>query len=807
VEKMAYPLPDKPSIAVLAFVNMSGDPEQEYFSDGLTEEIITTLSKVSDLFVIARQSTFSYKGKSVKISQVAEELGVQYVLEGSVRKGEDRVRITAQLIDALTGRHLWADSYDREVKDILAVQDEITKEIITALEVKLTKGEQARLFAKGTDNVEAWALGAKAWKLATHYSKENNVKAREFLEDALKLDPDYAFLWTVQAQTHFVDGKLRWSKSPAESYKRAIECAKNALALDPEDPLAHSLLGTVYLYQRKYDEAIAEGQRAITIAPNFADGYSILAQIMLYSGRFEEALLLIEKGIRLYPNPRVFYPIVLVRIYVMLGRYEQALQTAKQLLERFRKGEGNPAWAHFFMMQAYMGLGREEEARAEAEEYLKLNPKASLERWSKVDPYKNPAHLERWLSAGRKAGLPEKPPLPLPDKPSIAVLPFVNMSGDPEQESLSDGVTVSIIAALSKTPRLLVISRSSTFTYKEKPVNVKEVSRELGVQYVLEGSVQRSRDRVRITAQLIDATTGHPRWSDRYDRDLKDIFALQDEITMKIITALRVKLTVGEEARVHAKSTDNLDAYLNYLQAFRWITHPTRKGIVQARQLLEEAIALDPNYADAYRQLGTTHWIEIIHGFSKSPSESLETAIKLTQKAITLDDSNGLAYSILGIYLTRRRQYDKAIKSGERGYALEPNSAVAVFLYAKILEFSDRPQEALPLCEEAMRLQPIPTNNLLRIYATILRSAGRYEEGIPLLKRAIDQESDDLLSHIVLTECYWLSGRKEEARSEVAEVLRINPKFSLERYEKTRPDKNRVKVKMRINALRKAGLK
>jgi adenylate cyclase len=745
--------------------------------------------------------------RPVKIKQVAEELGVRYVLKGSVRKGEDRVRVTAQLIDALKGHHLWSEGYDRELTDYLAVQGEIAKKIITALEVELAEGEQARVFARGTDNVEAWALGVKAWKLSVKYTKENMAKARELSERATKLDPKYSLPWVVQAQAHFIDARLGWTKSPAESYKLALECAKQAIALNEKDPMAYSWLGTIYLLQRQHEKAIVEGERAIALDPNFADGYAHLSQIMRYSGRFEEALMLIEKGIRLSPKPRLFYPFNLGRTYFDLGRYEDAIRIHKQILERCRKNEGPPRMGHLGLIVSYVELGRDEEARDEVEALLKVQPKYSLEAYRKHHPYKDPAHLERWLTALRDAGLPEKPPLPLPDKPSIAVLPFVNMSGDPEQESLSDGVTVSIIAALSKTPRLLVISRSSTFTYKEKPVNVKEVSRELGVQYVLEGSVQRSRDRVRITAQLIDATTGHPRWSDRYDRDLKDIFALQDEITMKIITALRVKLTVGEEARVHAKSTDNLDAYLNYLQAFRWITHPTRKGIVQARQLLEEAIALDPNYADAYRQLGTTHWIEIIHGFSKSPSESLETAIKLTQKAITLDDSNGLAYSILGIYLTRRRQYDKAIKSGERGYALEPNSAVAVFLYAKILEFSDRPQEALPLCEEAMRLQPIPTNNLLRIYATILRSAGRYEEGIPLLKRAIDQESDDLLSHIVLTECYWLSGRKEEARSEVAEVLRINPKFSLERYEKTRPDKNRVKVKMRINALRKAGLK
>ncbi|MGD9032635.1 MAG: adenylate/guanylate cyclase domain-containing protein, partial [Desulfobacteraceae bacterium] len=414
LEKMAYPLPDKPSIAVMAFANMSGDPEQEYFSDGLTEEIITTLSKVSELFVIARQSTFSYKGKPVKVRQVAEELGVRYVLEGSVRKGEDRVRITAQLIDALTGRHIWAEAYDRELKDILAVQSEITKEIITALEVKLTMGEQARLFAKGTDNVEAWALGIKAWKIFSKYSKENTTKARELLERAIKLDPNYPFLWMCLASTHFVDARLAWTKSQAESLKRAMEFTEKTLSLDPENPFAHSVLGNIYLFQRQHEKAIAEGQRAISLDPNFADGYALLAQTMRYSGRFEEALELIKKAIRLSPIHRAFYTLTLAAAYLSLERYEEAIQVSEQLIERWRRGECPPRWGYPRLILAYMGLGRDEEARAKAEELLRIVPTYSLERIPKMSPYKDSAHLERILNALRKAGLPETPPLPLP---------------------------------------------------------------------------------------------------------------------------------------------------------------------------------------------------------------------------------------------------------------------------------------------------------------------------------------------------------------------------------------------------------
>jgi adenylate cyclase len=351
--------------------------------------------------VIARQSSFSYKGKPVKVRQVAEELGVQYVLEGSVQTSGNRMRITAQLIDATKGHHLWSESYDREAKDIFAVQDEITKKIITGLEVKLTKGDQARVFGKGTENVEAWALGAKAWNLYLKFGKENQVKARELLERAIKLDPDYAFLWTVLAHTHYVDARHGWTKSRAESFKRAVECLKKALTLDQEDPIAHVMMGRIYLEQRQYEKAIAEGQRAISIDPNYADGYAGLAWIMHFSGRFEESLALIKKGMRLCPVPRgLTYPIVLGWNYIMLERYGEALPVFKQLLERCLRGECPPYAAHIQLVQVYMGLGREEEARAEAEEFLRLFPptwnagSVSSARWGypKLHPYHSPTN-------------------------------------------------------------------------------------------------------------------------------------------------------------------------------------------------------------------------------------------------------------------------------------------------------------------------------------------------------------------------------------------------------------------------------
>jgi adenylate cyclase len=271
----------------------------------------------------------------------------------------------------------------------------------------------------------------------------------------------------------------------------------------------------------------------------------------------------------------------------------------------------------------------------------------------------------------------EKMELPLPEEPSIAVLPFVNMSGDPEQEYLSDGITEAIIMALSKVEKLFVIARNSTFTYKNKPVKVQQVAQDLGVQYVLEGSVQKSADRIRITAQLIDARKGHHLWAERYDRALKDLFALQDEITMKIITALEVKLTEGEQALVAGSGTENLNAYLKILQARDLKRHQNVENNRKARRLAEEAIKLDPEYAQAYRWLSGTHLIDVWLGSTKSPQESLRTAMELAKKALSLDNSLGGAHGLLGNIYIMRKEHEKGIREAERAVELEPNGADA----------------------------------------------------------------------------------------------------------------------------------
>jgi adenylate cyclase len=400
----------------------------------------------------------------------------------------------------------------------------------------------------------------------------------------------------------------------------------------------------------------------------------------------------------------------------------------------------------------------------------------------------------------------EKMAFPMPDKPSIAVLPFVNMSRDPEQEYFSDGITEEIITALSKVPNLFVISHNSTFTYKGKPVMVKQVSEELGVRYVVEGSVRKAGDKVRITAQLIDALSGHHLWAERYDRDLKDIFALQDEITMKIITALQVELTAGEMAGRIAKGTRNLDAFIKYMVAFELFNRLTKEGNAQARKILEEAIALDPEYSRLYMGLAVTHVYDVWFGMTEYPEQSLAQAFELAQKAISLDDSNAAAYSVLGQVYGMKRQYEKAIAECERAVSLDPNSAENLMRLGTVLNYAGRAGEAIPYLQNAIRLNPLPAANYFNMLAFAYRESGQYEKAIEAAKKALQREPNTQSPYIHMTISYIRLGREEEARASAAEILRVNPRFSLERYGKILPFSQPIADHV-IEDLRKAGLK
>jgi len=401
VKKMAYPLPDKPSIAVLPFANLSGNPEQEYFSDGLTEDIITALSKVQRLFVIARNSTFTYKRKPVKVQQVAEELGVQYVLEGSVQRAETRVRITAQLIDAIKGHHLWAERYDRELKDLFALQNEITMKILMALHVKLVEGEQAMVRARGTNNFEAYEKFLQATEQHYLFTRETGVRARQLCEEAITLDPEYSAAYGLLSVVLLAEVRHRWTRSPSETMRQALEMANKALALDSKTLIAQLAMGQIHMLKREHDEAIAWGERAVAIHPNADNANVFLAWFLMMAGRPEESIPLIKQAIRRNPIPPGWYFVILGNSYRLVGQFDEAISELKKAVAY----SPDELMAHVTLASAYAEAGRLEEARAEAAEVMRILPTFTIENQARVSPYKKQEHLDRLVESLRKAGL------------------------------------------------------------------------------------------------------------------------------------------------------------------------------------------------------------------------------------------------------------------------------------------------------------------------------------------------------------------------------------------------------------------
>jgi adenylate cyclase len=399
----------------------------------------------------------------------------------------------------------------------------------------------------------------------------------------------------------------------------------------------------------------------------------------------------------------------------------------------------------------------------------------------------------------------ERMAFPLPEKPSIAVLPFVNMSGDPNQDYISDRITEQIITYLSMSPGMFVIARNSVFTYKGKPAKIQQVAEELGVKYVLEGSVQTEENRLRLTVQLIDALTGRHLWADSYDRDIKDIFALQDEITAKVLKELHVKLVFGEAWRKIAVP-ENLDFWKMMSKGAYYFYQFTPESNEQARQLWEEAIKLEPEAADAYLSLGYTYLFRMFFGVSKAPGKDFERAFELAQKTIELtDDSIGGPHSLLGLLYSINRQYDKAVEEVEKGVALSPNDAMACRQMAAIYNYVGRTEEAITAAKQAIRLNPCPQTNMLQVLGEALLMAGQYEEAIEAFKKGLHVDPKHNRSMLGLAIAYSLSGREKEAKAIVEEFRMTYPRFSVKIWEMRSPYKNQADTALLVDAMRKAG--
>ena len=390
--------PDGPSIAVLPFDNMSGDQEQEYFADGITEDIITEISKISGLMVISRNSTFTYKGKATKPQQICRDLGVRYVMEGSVRKAGGRVRITAQLIDGRSGGHLWAERYDRDLADIFAVQDDVTEKIVDALELNLVGSAAGSPMRLETDIPEAYDCVLRGREQFRRYTKDSNARARGLYEKAIELDPKYAAAYAGFALVCLHD----WFQGTPDALDRACELALTAEALDPSLPLVYEALG-IRLFRKQHDEAVAAARQWIKVEPSNADAYANLAGVLQFSGEPEQVAPLIDKAMLLNPFYPFYYILYRGQAYLTMDRYEDALEA----LERSAAHNPEALAAHLYLASCFGHMGNDASARGALAEVHRIFPEFSTEWVRTFFPYKRAADLDRLIGGLRKAGLSE----------------------------------------------------------------------------------------------------------------------------------------------------------------------------------------------------------------------------------------------------------------------------------------------------------------------------------------------------------------------------------------------------------------
>lgn len=401
-------LSDKPSIAVLPFDNISGLADQQYIADGISDSIITALAKIPQMLVIARNSSFTYKGKTVKVGQVARELGVRYVLEGGILLYGDKLRVTAQLIDAANGHHLWAETYQRPMDDLFRVMDDITKNIALALQIKLTEGEQAHLRHSAT-NLKAWLEATKGLDLFYRYSKEGMDASRRLFKRAVELDPNYAFAWTMLASTYVVDARYGYSPNPMESLKKGLQLALKSETMDPNQPLVHSVLGIVYLVQRKYDLALAEGERAIALGPNETDALALHAISLIFTDQPRRAAVLCRKAIRLHPLGPAYFYYLLAWSLRDAGSLDESEALYQEILARDLSGP-QELRARCNLVILYLEQGREQKARQEVKKILNKYPQVTVHWLLQGMPYRDPAVSKRLASLWQQAGLPEGTP-------------------------------------------------------------------------------------------------------------------------------------------------------------------------------------------------------------------------------------------------------------------------------------------------------------------------------------------------------------------------------------------------------------
>lgn len=800
--------PDKASVAVLPFDNLSANSEHDYIAGGLQENIISTLSQARRLYVPPRQATEPFENGESTIADIARTLGVEHVLNGSVQVAGERVRVTMQLTEAATDGNIWTERYDRPLKDIFALQDDITLHVVNALQVQLVSGDQALRWRGGTQNVEAWTLVERAVPLIQTFTIDNNKEAQNLLTLAIGLDPDYALAWVYMGFAKLHHYEFGWTKDTA-AIDDAETRAREALRLDPELPYAHTLMGWISFYREHLDEAIEWVERALALDPNGSNTRAVLSSFVAADGNAvsaERALNLIDEAMMLSPVYPDWYLWERGRPLFVLGRYQEAADAFTEYFRRIAKSPGFPLAA-----VALSRAGRREAALALIEKQTEEIPDFSLDyvRANKIWTFVNASALEAILPDLRALGVPEHPPNAAADRPSIAVLQFESLSDDPDQTYFAIGLTEDITTRLSRFSEFLVFARNSTRPFIDQVVDVREIGQQLGARYIVEGTVRTGANSIRVTVQLLDASDGSHLWAQIYDRDLSsaNLFAIQDEITERIAGTIADSNGIVMRSRlatIREKPTESLEAYECVVKAIAHYDVFTPESHADARACLERAVELDANYAAAWTMLAYMYFDEYTIEFNPRP-DPVERAFGAAQTAVRLDSDNEMARSVLSEIYFYRHELDLFYSEAERAIALNPNNSWVLASAGMMMVFAGKLDRGFILMNKAIALNPNYPDWYNFPLAAYHYEKREYEKALDVALRI--NMPDYWGPYYWRTIAFAQLGREEDARAAAKRLLELFPTFANEAQNYFRRfNRPEAAIEHTIEGLRKAGI-
>ena len=772
-------LPTGPSIAVLPFDNPGDDEDDDWFADGIAEDILTRLSRFTDLKVIARNSSFQYKGQSVDIREVGRELGADYVLEGSVRRTPDAIRVTVQLLDARDGAHIWAETYDRALttESLFALQDEITTRIASAIGGNFGAVAAARIRELGTqlpDDLTSYECVLLGYQYQRVVDAAAHLAARTCLEQAIERDPDYVdgLAWLGQMYVEEVWSGFNPRTEGPSSLDAAFEVLGRAIGLDPGHQKSRHALALAYFLNRDYEQFRVESKRAIDLNPNNIETLSEMAWMIGFGGEWDRAMVLFAKIEALGDVPPWLY-ILPYNYHYRNHDYAQALVSARQFAEMGHWGY------QLYTVFAQAQLGNAEETRAAMAVARAMEPALTEEmiREAYGSLFAEESHISHLMEGYEKTLAFEAEAAPT--RPVIAVLPFDNMSGDPEQEYFADGITEDIITRLSRFQALSVIARTSTFQFKGQANDVRKIGEDLNASHIVEGSVRKSSGRIRVTVQLIDASDGNHLWSETYDRDLSasDIFDIQDDITA------RVASTIGDNQGIISRSdsesagrrqTDNLSSYECSLRWYEYSRLITPESHTVAQDCLQRTVRIDPDYVEAWAYLSEAYGDAYANDFA-TVEDPLAKALAASENALVLDPTNQQAAHSLAYVYFLMRDKERYVTKALEAYALNPNNAFLAGSAGWGLMFADEWEQGFSMMQSAMELNPYHPgwwHFPILIYEYINED---YDAALAEAEKL--KLPDYFWTHAMFAVVYAKLGRDADANDAVARALELHPDF------------------------------